>query len=347
MNHEFAQIIGGSRWLMEPKAFRAMVKRAEAATPALIEAAMQAYSTDRSPGLNMTGDVAVINACGPITYKRSWFSCYFGAATIEDMQAQFRLALADASVKTIVFRADSPGGSVEFVPEFADEIYAARGQKPIIAVADTMICSAAQWIFAQTDLTYASASSWLGACGVFMEHFDISEMLAKAGVKVSIIRHGEKKAIDTEYEPLSDEARADLQAYVDEIGGEFDAAMARGRGVTKKVVLDTFGQGKAFRGKEAIAIGLADKPGTFAQVMAKLTKGRVSVGARANAGAAPAIQATVDLSEPDAPVVEAPEPDIASVSEATETKPTVDPALAARQAQADADLLSITLALLR
>jgi signal peptide peptidase SppA len=263
---------------MEPKAFRAMVKRAETATPEAIHAAVQAYA-DRPPSLHMLGDVAVIPMCGPITYKRSWFSMFFGGATIEDMQTQFRLALRDDSVKSIAFRCDTPGGTVDYVPEFADEIFAARGQKPIIALADTMICSAGIWLASQADAIYVSSSSSVGSIGVFLEHVSFAKMLEQAGVKVTLISYGENKTAGNEYEDLTPEAEADFQALVNDVGAEFDGAMARGRGVSRKVVADAFGQGKVFRGKKIIAAGLADKMGTFTQVMGKLTKGRGMVAA--------------------------------------------------------------------
>lgn len=292
MNHEFAQLIGGSRWLMEPKAFRAMVKRAETATADAIHAAVKAYA-DRPPSLNMLGDVAVINMCGPITYRPSFFSMFFGSATIEEMQTQFRMALRDDSVKSIAFRCDSPGGAVDYCPEFADEIFAARGQKPIVACADVMICSAALWLAAQTDAIYVSSSSCVGSIGVFLEHVSIQKRLEQAGVKVTLVAYGDHKTDGNEYEDLTPEVQAELQAIVDEVGAEFDAAMARGRGVSKKVVADSFGQGKVFRGKKAITAGLADKMGTFAQVMGKMTKGRSMAAAVA---ANKAVQSNVEES---------------------------------------------------
>ena len=92
-------------------------------------------------------------------------------------------------------------------------------------------------------------------------------MLEKAGVKVTLISHGAHKVDGNAYEPLSAEVEAEIQKQVDEIGGWFDAAVARGRGVTVKAVLEQFGQGQVFRGKEALARGLADKSGTFMQAI--------------------------------------------------------------------------------
>ncbi len=278
MNYEFAKLLDGTRWLMEPKAFRAMLKRAGSATPAAIREAVAAYTSGPQPP-KLFGDIAVIDVCGPITYRRSWFSMYFGGATIEDLQYQLRSALADPAVKSIVFRVDSPGGCTEMVPEFADELFAARGQKPLLAFADTLMCSAAYWIGSQADSIYATVSSRIGAIGVFVEHDDISAMLEKAGIKVTLIAHGAHKVDGNPYEPLNDSVKAEIQDDVDQVGALFDGAVARGRGVSVKDVLDAFGQGDVFNGKEALSLGLADKRGTFNQTLTKLTKGRVSMTA--------------------------------------------------------------------
>jgi signal peptide peptidase SppA len=273
MHYELAQLFSTSRWLIEPRALRALVHQAGLATPESIHAAMVAYG-QRPMEPTVIGDVAVIEVNGPITYKSSWLSMFFGGASIQDLQQQFRMALGDQAVRTIAFKFDSPGGVIDMVPEFADEIYKARGTKTMVAIADTMIASAAYWLAAQVDTIYATTSSQLGSIGVYNEHEDLSGMLEKAGVKITLIAHGDHKVDGNPYEPLSDEARAARQAGVDEVGEWFDAAVARGRGVKKSVVLDTFGQGQVFRGKEAIALGLADRVGTFSDVLLKLTKGR-------------------------------------------------------------------------
>jgi len=162
-----------------------------------------------------------------------------------------------------------------------------------------MICSCAYWLASQADTIYATTSAQLGAIGVYCEHDDVSGMLEKAGIKITLIAHGENKVDGSPYEPLSDTARAGMQADVDEIGEWFDSAVARGRGVTQSVVLAKFGQGKVFRGKTAIKLGLADKAGTFGQVLGRLVKARPAVAvARADA-VQPTVVGTVDTKKAD------------------------------------------------
>ena len=106
------------------------------------------------------------------------------------------------------------------------------------------------------------------------------------GITVTLIAYGENKIDGNMYEPLSDAARAKIQDKVDVVGAMFEVAVAKGRNVSTKVVHDTFGQGDIFFGKDAIALGMADKLGTFRGTVGKLTKGRVDtaslpVGAQA------------------------------------------------------------------
>lgn len=358
MRNELTALFGADALFVEPSAFQAWLTEAKVRAAGLqggtgVQAAIQAYD-QRERGPRLIGDVAVIDICGPITYKSGWLSWYFGASSIADLQLKFRTALADPAVKTILFRVDSPGGEVTMVPEFADEIFAARGQKPILAVADTLVASAAYWLAAQASTLYAPVSGRLGSIGVYTEHIDVSRMLEQAGVTVTLIAHGDHKVDGHPYAPLPDDVKARIQAQVDEIGGEFEAAVARGRGVSKKDVVDTFGQGQTFRGKQAIALGMADKLGTFSQVVARLTKSRPGMAASPMAdGVTEAIVAAAADDEEE----ETPAPGCrtcaasgcgcTAVEACSADCPTCDQACGCRQesASAEADAAAITAAL--
>jgi ClpP class serine protease len=139
-----------------------------------------------------------------------------------------------------------------------------------------MIASAAYWLASQLDQIFVTESSRLGSIGVYVEHDDISAMLEQVGVKVTLIAYGEHKVDGNMFEPLSDAARAKIQADVNRSGEKFTLAVGRGRGVGKSVVLDTFGQGQMFDGDQSIALGMADKIGAFDQVIARASKGKTT-----------------------------------------------------------------------
>lgn len=273
---DFAKILS-SKWLIDPTYVHPMFDRIRSATPGAIEAAIQAY---RDPQPQIVGDIAVINCSGPITHRCSAFSMWYGSATIEGMQQQFRMALQDPAIKTIVFRVDSPGGVVDMVPEFAEEIFAARDIKPVIAVADTMIASAATWLFTGASSVIVPKSGQIGSIGVYLAHFDYSKMLEDVGIKVTFVYAGEHKIDGNPYQELSESAKSQFQSEVDDIFKDFNATVARNRGVTKQQVLETFGQGLMFNGQKAVKIGLADKVSTFDAVVGKL-QGRKRGGVQA------------------------------------------------------------------
>ena len=91
-------------------------------------------------------------------------------------------ALSSRQIRMSVFDGDSAWGEVDGTPELASEIFAARGQKPIIAVVNTLAASAAHWLAAQADEIVISPSAQAGSIGVWVLHQDLSGQLEKMGV---------------------------------------------------------------------------------------------------------------------------------------------------------------------
>jgi len=217
--------------------------------------------------------VAVIPVYGPIAQRMGMFDDICGGASCEAITNSLRAALADDSVSSIVLDIDSPGGTVTGVPELAAEIFAARGKKPIIAVANGMAASAAYWIASAADKLVVTPSGEVGSIGVYTMHQDISQMLKNEGVKVTFIQAGEHKTDGNPYEPLSDEAQADMQDGVDKFYDMFTRGVAKGRGVSLAAVLSDFGQGRMLLAEDAVAAGMADEINSLGAVLAELGAG--------------------------------------------------------------------------
>jgi len=152
----------------------------------------------------------------------------------------------------------------------ADEIMAGRAQKKIVAVANGMAASAAYWLACCATELVVTPSGQVGSIGVFAAHEDMSKALEQEGVKVSLVSAGKFKTEGNPYEPLSDEARAALQAKVDEFYGMFVKSVAKGRGVSQASVRDGYGQGRMLLASAAVKEGLADSISTLDQVLSKL-----------------------------------------------------------------------------
>jgi signal peptide peptidase SppA len=234
-------------------------------------------------GAQRAGSVAVIPVYGVLSHRANMLSEMSGGTSVQRLQASFRQALSDPDVGAIVLDVDSPGGAVSGIPELADEIRAARGQKPIIAVANTLMASAAYYIAAQADEIVASPSAFVGSIGVFTAHKDISKAEESLGLKTTLISAGKYKVEGNPYEPLPDEARAYAQSMIDETYGAFVNAVAKGRGTTASAVRDGYGEGRAVTAKEAVRLGMADRIGTLEDAIDRAVNPRARIGQRAEA----------------------------------------------------------------
>lgn len=228
------------------------------------------------PKLRANGDIAVLPLMGTISHRMNLLSASSGGTSVEQFTKDFRALVNDPSVAAIVLQIDSPGGSVDGVPELADEIYQARGTKPISAVADTMAASAAYWIGSAADELAITPSGEVGSIGVIAAHEDLSGMYDLMGVKTSLITAGKYKGENNPFEPLSDEGRAAIQARVDDAYGMFTKAVARNRGVPLASVRDGFGQGRLVSPRDAVTQGMADRIATIDQVIATVGRRRTS-----------------------------------------------------------------------
>jgi HK97 family phage prohead protease len=271
--HRVTSAIAGAKWAILPEKLETICALIDArangqeATKEEIRAALQAAHSDAP---TETGTVAVIPVYGTISQRMSMFDEFSGGTSCEAISNQLRTALADESVSSIVFDIDSPGGTVTGVPELAAEIIAARGTKPIIAVANGMAASAAYWIASAADKIVVTPSGEVGSVGVYCTHQDVSGAMDKAGVKITFIKAGTYKAEGNPYGPLSESTEAYIQDGVDKFYDMFTSAVAQGRGVTQDEVLAKFGQGRMVMAKDAVAAGMVDEIATLDQVLAGL-----------------------------------------------------------------------------
>lgn len=224
----------------------------------------------------MAGSIAILPVYGVIVPRADLFTQMSGGTSIQRLSASFREALADEQVSAIVFDIDSPGGHINMVPEFAAEVRAARAQKPIIAVANTLAASAAYWLGVSADEFVASPSAEVGSIGVITVHDDLSAMNEKLGIKTTVIRAGKFKGEANPWEPLSEEAQAALQERVDDAYRMFIGDVAKGRGVSVEAVRSGFGEGRVISPKKALQEGMIDRIDTFQATVSRLSRGRAT-----------------------------------------------------------------------
>ena len=231
-----------------------------------------------SPG---GGVIAVIPLFGVLSQRMNMMTDTSGGTSTELFGAALRSAVKDSSVGAIVLDVDSPGGNVYGVQELWSTIMAARGEKPIVAVANSMAASAAYWVATAADEIVVSPGGEVGSIGVIAAHEDVSAKEEKEGIRHSLITFGKHKALGNPFEPLSDADRDYLQKRVNECGEMFVSSVAKGRGISRSSVMRDFGQGLMFGAKEAVTLGMADRVGTLPETLARLAKSPRRAGPRA------------------------------------------------------------------
>lgn len=211
--------------------------------------------------------VAVIPIHGVLSKGASFFSFLFGRASMKQIGMAFAAALDDQAVNAILLDVDSPGGTVDGTEELAEQIFQARGIKPIVAYTDGTMASAAYWIASAADKIFISGDTVeVGSIGVVATHIDYSEQDKQYGEKWTEITGGHYKRLASGHKPLSDDGASYIQGQVDYLYAAFVNTIARNRGVDEKRSL-AMADGKIFIGTQAIEAGLVDGVSTFSDLV--------------------------------------------------------------------------------
>ncbi len=233
------------------------------------------------------GTVGVISVRGVIQQRRDAAMEKVGGTSTEEVSLAIKYLLAEPRCEGILLSIDSGGGGVSGVEELADEIVAARKQKPVWAIADSLAASAAYWIGAAAERLYCTVGGMVGSVGVFAVHVSEAAALEQAGVKVSVVSAGQYKAEFLPYNDLSDNAREYLQETIDSVYRRFINSVARNRGVSASVVERDFGQGRVVGAEKALQAGMIDGISTGDELLTAMSTAagppRGSTRARASA----------------------------------------------------------------
>ena len=234
----------------------------------------------------LAGAVAVLPLFGVLVPRAGLMTQMSGATSVQQFGEDLRHAVADSQVDAILIDIDSPGGMTDLVTEVAALIRQAREVKPIMAIANTDAASAAYWIGAQAGELVVTPSGLVGSVGVYAAHEDISAMQEMEGRVTTLISAGKFKVETSPFAPLSDEARAAIQARVDDAYSMFVRDVALGRGVSESAVRTGFGQGRVVTAQDALAQGMVDRVATFDETLERLARGPAARQAeRAGTGA--------------------------------------------------------------
>ena len=254
--------IASTPWALMPECIPAMLGRI-----ALSGAVAKPVLTRGQSG-NQSGAIAVLSLSGVISQHPDWFA----DTSVDAFAADLLAAVADPGVAAILVSIDSPGGSVYGVQELAGMMLAAREQKPVVALANSLAASAAYWIGCSASEFYCTPSGEVGSIGVWQAHMDISGALDQAGIKTTLISAGKYKTEGNPYQALSEEAQGFMQSRVDDYYDTFVSAVAAARGVDPDTVRNGMGQGRVLGAQDAKKANMIDGIATFPQLVQTLQR---------------------------------------------------------------------------
>lgn len=208
-------------------------------------------------GYDIANEIAIIPVCGTLVQKTGSLRPWCGMLGYDSVRVNVATAVIDKKVKGILLDCDSPGGEVSGCFDLVDYLVEARQYKPIRAAVNEMACSAAYAIASAAERITIARTGIAGSIGVIAMHTDISQALAKDGIKVTFIYDGANKANGAPEMPLSDAAFKDVKDKVLKTGKIFKTTVARNRGLSFEDVRSQ--EASVYMGEDAIAAGLADE----------------------------------------------------------------------------------------
>ncbi len=217
----------------------------------------RAYVARPEASANSKDRVAVVYAEGDIITGESADGS-MGSTTISEA---IRTAREDSTVKAIVLRVNSPGGSGLASDIIWREVELARASKPVVVSMGDVAASGGYYIACAADRIWAEPNTITGSIGVFgivpnMKGF----FNEKLGITFDGVQTHKYAGMFTTTRPLTGEEKGVIQGYVDRFYDNFKQRVADGRKLTVAQV-DSIGQGRVWTGVDAQRIGLVDELG--------------------------------------------------------------------------------------
>lgn len=179
----------------------------------------------------------------------------------EGLSEAIRQAREDESIKAIVLRVNSPGGSALASEIILREVLLAKAVKPVVVSMGDYAASGGYYIACAADKIIANPNTLTGSIGVFGMFFNAETLLnEKIGINVNTVTTNKNSDIGAFYRNMSPEEEVYMQYMIEDIYSKFITHVAEGRNMTTAEV-DSIGQGRIWSGLNALELGLIDEIG--------------------------------------------------------------------------------------
>lgn len=205
--------------------------------------------------------IAIVYAVGAIESGKSEESGFGGQSMgSQTMVKAIREAAEDNTVKAIVLRVDSPGGSAIASDEIWREVVRAKEKKPVVVSMSDVAASGGYWISMSADAIVAEPTTITGSIGVVGMKPVLGGMYQKVGIRPQVLQRGKMSGISSLSQPFSPEERLLITKLMDTTYNEFVSKVSAGRGRAFEEI-EKVARGRIWMGKQAKQLGLVDELG--------------------------------------------------------------------------------------
>jgi protease-4 len=199
-----------------------------------------------------------------------------GGVDAESVMKQVKRFETDDSVKAVVVRIDSPGGSVGPSQEIHDEVQRLAAKKPVVCSLGNVAASGGFYVAVACPKIVAAPGTLTGSIGVISQFVNVEGLARRFDVKMETVKSGKLKDAGNPFREMTPDERAYWQGLIDRVHSQFIEAVADGRDLDEEDVRK-IADGRVLTGAEAKDLGLVDELGNFydavelAKTEAKLT----------------------------------------------------------------------------
>lgn len=227
------------------------------------------------------GKIAIIEVEGMLVNARSGSLLGIGASEngVSKFLQQMEAAEHDSSVKAVVLRINSPGGTVTASDTMYQIVRRFREKtgKPVVASTQEVAASGGFYVACAADKIIAQPTSVVGSIGVIFETIQLKGAMDKLGITATAIKSGYLKDMGSPWKDLKDDERQIMQQMVDEYFARFVELVKSRRPVSetavadlndyKKAGYDGIYSGRVFSGARAAELGLVDRTGMLSDAI--------------------------------------------------------------------------------
>ncbi|MBU0717511.1 MAG: signal peptide peptidase SppA [Planctomycetes bacterium] len=215
--------------------------------------------------------IVVIEVSGILTNSPKVQLLGEGEHPVSVLLEKLTKARRDPTVKAVILRINSPGGTVVASELMHDEIRRFKESgKPVVAVMMDVAASGGYYIACACDEIAAQPSTITGSIGVVLQMIDVSRTMDLIGVKADAITSGEHKDTGSPFRPMRPEERELFQQIIDEMYGRFVKVVAAGRPGLDEDGVRAIADGRVYTATQAVELGLIDRIATMREVIAGL-----------------------------------------------------------------------------